>query len=78
MVGKTKKEVYAEWGPADQSDTDGGDGEILTYKKKGYLPGTGSFWMCRLLYLNKDGVVVHWKTYNEQIPPDRVEVKHLN
>ncbi len=67
------------WGPPAQIASDGGNGEILVYAYQGYFPGYNgqgafTYWDYRYMYSNSQGVIYHWITRRERVPPTQIDL----
>lgn len=78
-IGKTEHEMIVLLGPPLSSSSDGSDGKILTWVMNGVIPqyGTAPIPIKEYLYLyfNKDGIVYHWKTNQQTVPPVDVIIR---
>ena len=59
-IGETKQSLIMNWGPPEKTATDGGNGEILVYSSKVYIPGnqyaaSQTYWDNRYFCVNSNG-----------------------
>lgn len=78
-LGSSKQQLILKWGPPDRTASDGGTGEILVYASQIYYPGingTGAYtyWYYKYMYANSEGIIYHWLTKAEQIPPTQIDL----
>lgn len=71
-----KHELIMKWGPAQRTADDGDNGEVLIYYTTSYYDGT-TYYHYTMFYANSDGNIYSWRTRNETVPPQQINV-HLN
>lgn len=78
-MGATKQKLYLSWGPPARTTDDGNGGEILIYAHQVYVPEWHMhYWDYKMMYVDQDGKIYHWRTSRQDIPPTEVDVRFLN
>lgn len=82
-LGSTKHALIIEWGPPQQTTSDGDGGEVLIYCTRVYIPATNygmglvsatDYYKNRMFYIHSNGVIYSWRTSATSNPPTQVDV----
>ena len=77
-IGLDKHQLILSWGPPSRVADDGSGGEILIYGHHIYSSYYHlNYWDYKMIYVDKDGKIYHWRTTREQVPPTDVNVTLL-
>ncbi len=83
-LNSTKQQLILSWGPPSSTTSDGGDGEILIYSRRVYVPAQQygqyrspgvDYYNYKMFYVNSQGTIFSWRTENNPNPPERVDVE---